>query len=175
MTVVRALILCTLAIALAVPVSATERRLPGRVIHVIDGDSLVLDVRGSHYRITLAGIDAPELNQPWGPAAASRLTQLLTGAFVVVEIRHDNSSGEISGAITFKRRDVAHDLLHDGLAWSTIPLDTARTATYPDQADHPYTAAEARARAAMRGLWSEAEPVPPWVWRHRRGGVDGTD
>jgi endonuclease YncB( thermonuclease family) len=29
-------------------------------------------------------------------------------------------------------------------------------------------AVEAEARAARRGLWATAQPVPPWVWRDRR-------
>jgi len=27
---------------------------------------------------------------------------------------------------------------------------------------------EADAKAAKRGLWADAEPVPPWEWRWRR-------
>jgi endonuclease YncB( thermonuclease family) len=29
-----------------------------------------------------------------------------------------------------------------------------------------YEAAEATAKAGRVGLWSEADPVPPWEWRH---------
>ena len=71
----------------------------------------------------LAGVDAPEANQPWGQTAADRLGRQLTGAFVVVGRLRDDGSGGLSGEIVFEGRDVARDLLYDGLAWSTIPVD----------------------------------------------------
>ena len=153
-----------------------ERQLPGRVVHVTDGDSLVLDVRGSHHRVELAGIDAPELNQPWGQTAAVHLRRLLTGAFVVVEAREDGGSRALTGTITFKGRDVAYDMLYDGLAWSTRRSDDESAhsiTTKPTPPADPYTAAEDLARLSRRGLWSDAEPVPPWAWRRLRGGRNG--
>lgn len=178
MRLIPALILCPLIAASSFPVFGAERQLPGRVIRVTDGDSLVLDVRGSHYAIDLAGIDAPEINQPWGSTATARLGRLLTGAFVVVETLHDGGTAQLSGTIHFKGRDVAYDLLHDGLAWSTRrsedESDRAIT-TEPAPPADPYTAAEDLARLTRRGLWSDPQPVPPWIWRRLRGGHDGTD
>ncbi len=175
MSVVRALILCSLAIALAKPAFASERQLPGRVIHVMDGDSLVLDVRGSHYRIEIAGIDAPELNQPWGQTATTHLAHLLTGSFVVVEILHDAGTAGSSGTIVYKGRDVAYDLLYDGLAWSTRRGDQESThaiTAEPAPPTDPYTTAEDQARLTRRGLWADPRPVPPWVWRRGPNGID---
>ena len=145
---------------------AADRQLPGRVLWVIDGDSLMLDVRGSHYRIELADIDAPELNQPWGRVAADRLKHALTGSFVVVHWSGRSDEGPINGSLIFKRRDIGLELLGEGLAWCTLaaPSDATR------YQNHAYRDAEAAARKARRGLWSDAHPVPPWEWR-RRGPV----
>ncbi|MCG6967072.1 MAG: thermonuclease family protein [Chromatiaceae bacterium] len=137
-----------------------EQQLPGRVLRVIDGDSLILEMRGSQYLIELAGIDAPEPSQPWGGAATDRLYTTLTGAFVVVHTSDDDFTGPIHGSVIYKGRDVALDMLYDGLAWSTVPTDTSAGAP-----GNPYTDAEAAARAARRGLWSDDNPVPPWAWR----------
>ena len=178
MTSVRAVILVSLAAVLSNPATAGDRQLPGRVIRVIDGDSLVLDVRGSHFGIELAGIDAPELNQPWGQNAARRLQHLLTGAFVVVAVQDDGGAQDLAGTITFKGRDVAYDLLYDGLAWSTRRGDDESTHAItagPRPPADPYTAAEDMARLSARGLWSDTRPIPPWVWRQRRGGIDGSN
>jgi endonuclease YncB( thermonuclease family) len=151
-------------LALSGTVAAVDRQLPGRVLWVVDGDSLVLDVRGSHYRVELAGIDAPELNQPWGPAAADRLKRALTGGFIVVDSADIAPDGQVRGRVTYKNRDVGLDLLHEGLAWSTIGAVTET----PYETNHPYRDAEAGARQARRGLWSDEHPVPPWEWREQR-------
>jgi len=31
-----------------------------------------------------------------------------------------------------------------------------------------YRACQSKAKAAGQGLWQQANPVPPWVWRHTR-------
>jgi endonuclease YncB( thermonuclease family) len=31
-----------------------------------------------------------------------------------------------------------------------------------------YAAAEAEAKAAKRGLWTDAHPLAPWEWREKR-------
>jgi endonuclease YncB( thermonuclease family) len=135
-------------------------QLPGRVLRVIDGDSLVLEVRGAQYRVELADIDAPELNQPWGTNAAERLNAAVVGLFVVVEGRPLDRG--IRGRVVVRGRDVALDLLYDGLAWSTLPVDPQQYVA------HPYSEAERQAREAGRGLWSDERPVPPWEWRSGR-------
>lgn len=145
---------------------AADRQLPGRIIRVVDGDTLILDVRGSQYRIELAGVDAPELNQPWGSTAANQLYSSLTGVFVVINQAQPATDGSTMGTVIFKDRDIALDLLHGGLAWSTVGAVTLQ----PGDA-HPYAVAQARARLARRGLWSEDNPVPPWEWRTPRPGV----
>lgn len=153
------LITALAALAAAQPCH-TGDQLPGRVLRVIDGDSLVLDVRGGHFRVELAGIDAPELNQAWGEAAASYLYRTLTGAFVVVDRVRFDASGAAHGTIITRGRDLAEGLLHQGLAWSVA----APRASDADS-DHSYAVAEQQARKARRGLWSDEHPVPPWEWR----------
>lgn len=153
-------ILAVIVMTIAAGQARAELQLPGRVLRVTDGDSLVLDVRGSLYRVELTGIDAPELNQPWGNAAAERLNTMLTGKFVV--ITGDAMGPAVHGTVRFANHDVALDLLYDGLAWATIPPG-------PPQSDpHPYMAAQDQARAAHRGLWSDPQPIAPWDWRAGR-------
>ena len=91
--------------------AAADKLLPGRVLHVLDGDSLILDVRGGQYRVELADIDAPELNQPWGRAARDWLGQALTGRFVVVRSSDVSPDGHIRGRLLFKNQDPGTTLL----------------------------------------------------------------
>ena len=148
--------------------SAADRLLPGRVLHVLDGDSLIIDVRGGQYRVELAGVDAPELNQPWGQAARDWLEQALAGRFVVVRSSDFSPDGQIHGRLLFKNRDPGTDLLYQGLAWCA-PQPDSKAVTESRE----YLDAQKDARAARRGLWSDAGPVPPWEWRRQRPGSLG--
>ena len=51
--------------------------------------------------------------------------------------------------------------------WPLDPqCESVRVAAARDHADNPrLAAAERAARAAKRGLWADAKPVPPWEWR----------
>ena len=58
-----------------IPVSAET--LTGRVVGVHDGDTLTLLVEGNRQiKVRLAGIDAPELSQPYGQKAKQALSNL---------------------------------------------------------------------------------------------------
>jgi len=46
--------------------------------HVIDGDTLV--IKGT--KIRLAGIDAPELDQPWGQQARWAMVEICKGRLI---------------------------------------------------------------------------------------------
>lgn len=158
-------IICSVALICARS-HAADYQLPGRVLRIIDGDSLVLDVQGSQYRIELWGIDAPERNQPWGEAAADQLNRTLTGSFVNIRVDGGGDEGRFAGRLMLRDRDVGLDLLYDGLAWSAVPTDGTH-----QQAEHPYDLAQRQASVARRGLWSDDRPVPPWEWRNRRPGL----
>ena len=48
------------------------------VVNVIDGDTItVLDSNKVQHRVRIAGIDAPEKNQPFGNASRKRLGELV--------------------------------------------------------------------------------------------------
>jgi endonuclease YncB( thermonuclease family) len=161
------LLIVLLATGLATPSFASEYRLPGRVLRVVDGDSLVLDVRGSHYRVDLAAVDAPETGQPWGAAASTFLSRRLTGGFVVATGHAAGTRPAFTATVIHGDRDVGLDLVEQGLAWAIRRPGDPR----PPSED-PYQAAEQRARAARRGLWSDSEPIAPWEWRRRLPAAD---
>jgi hypothetical protein len=56
-------------------------------------------------------------------------------------------------------RDLSQALVQAGYAWH----DT-RYAPY----DKRLAQLQAEAQAAQRGLWADANPVPPWEWRQRQ-------
>ena len=82
--------LSTLAVLTATPVVAQEQKPihTGRVVQVIDGDSLRLENLVPDVR--LWGVDAPEWNDHDGPLATIRLDRIAGGRWVAcAEMDHD--------------------------------------------------------------------------------------
>ncbi|ECB5086870.1 hypothetical protein ZJ96_004780 [Salmonella enterica subsp. enterica] len=79
---------------------AAQAILSGRVVRIIDGDTLVvLTAPATETRIRLAGIDAPEKGLPFGQRARQFLTARIAGR--VVEISGDSRDryGRILGTL----------------------------------------------------------------------------
>ena len=148
----------SLLLALAVaglPVSAET--LAGRVVGVHDGDTLTLLVDGNRQvRVRLAGIDAPEHDQPFGQRSRQSLSELAFGRTASVAAQKTDDYGRTVGTVTVGRVNVEAEQVRRGLAWVYRQ--------YSD--DARLLALEAEAKAARRGLWADANPPPPWAWRH---------
>lgn len=124
---------------------------------IIDGDTFLAAPDSVNYR--LWGIDAPELDQPWGRAAKAALMDLIHRKRVTVVRRGTSYKRPVVQVTTTNDRDVALELLKMGLAWYTPEFA-------PDRED--YKKAEAEAREAKRGLWSERNPVNPAEHRQKK-------
>ncbi|MDZ7654029.1 MAG: thermonuclease family protein [Burkholderiaceae bacterium] len=57
--------------------------------------------------------------------------------------------------------DVGLEQILRGMAWHFKRYE----AEQPPQDRRAYGDAEVEARSARRGLWRDAQPVPPWEWR----------
>jgi micrococcal nuclease len=140
------------------------RRLDDPVVDVKDDLSDVLKTIRVHTienecveKIRLAGIDAPELAQPFGIESRNFLEQLVLGQKVEVEERAlDRYGRKVAELTTTGGVDVNHRLVQNGLAWC-----------YPSFAkkDKELFSLEARARENAIGLWAAPNPEPPWVFR----------
>ena len=70
--------------------TAQADTLSGRVVRVIDGDTLVvLDASKTQQKIRLQGIDATERKQAFGTTSKEHLSDLVAGQVVVVVDYHD--------------------------------------------------------------------------------------
>ena len=67
------LIFVLAALVTAASHAADLHHLAGQVVRIVDGDTIVLKVADAQHRVRLAGIDAPEKNQPWGEASTREL------------------------------------------------------------------------------------------------------
>ncbi|HPF57256.1 MAG TPA: thermonuclease family protein [Candidatus Competibacteraceae bacterium] len=138
--------------------SAYAESLTGRVITVNDGDTLILRIADRQpVKVRLAGIDAPEYNQPYGKAARRALSAWVSGRTVQVTVYSRDDYGRVVGTLDVSSQNVEAALVKQGAAW-----------VYRRYNRNPHLLElEAQAKAAHRGLWAlpEDQRIPPWVWR----------
>jgi micrococcal nuclease len=123
------------------------------VVRVIDGDTLILRMRGRPVRVRLIGVDAPETWQRHDcfGAEATRGLRRLTPPGTAVRVAGDIGSNDRYGRrllYLWTRRGVFVNaaLVRAGFARvMEVPPDTSRAAPLRD--------AEATARRARAGLW----------------------
>jgi endonuclease YncB( thermonuclease family) len=149
----------------------THADFSGKVVAVTDGDTVkVLDGKRVEHKVRLLGIDAPEKSQPFGNASRKNLASLVAGKDVYVESAKKDRYGRLLGKIWVEPGDCAGcgrtldanlAQILAGMAWWY--QDYARDQSAEDQERYKIAVNETSARKL--GLWSEANPVPPWAWR----------
>ncbi len=158
---IAACLACLLLAQLAGTAPAAARSFEAVVLRVKDGDSIV--VRESRTRrvheVRLAGIDAPELGQPWGIQSRTALRRLVDGRLVTVEVTDRDRYGRLVARVWLGRTYVNAAMTASGHAW-------AYGRFLPDAA---IRSGHDEARRAGRGLWSlpPEERLPPATWRAR--------
>lgn len=160
-------LLLTILAAILVSMPAAAAEISGRVTRVKDGDSLMLyrpDVKRTS-EVRLAGVDAPELAQPWGVQSRSALRRLTLGESVRVEVTDRDRYGRLVARVWRGRTYVNAEMARLGHAW-------AFDRYLPDRA---IRAGQTEARAARRGLWSlpPQDRLPPATWRERHPRSEG--
>lgn len=130
----------------------------GRVVRVIDGDTIVVLVDRQQVHVRLAQIDAPEHNQAWGTRSKQQLAALVARSDVTVVSVGLDRYGRTIGEVFVGRDDVNRDMVAAGMAWAYRRYLTDRSLLVLEQ----------QARSARRGLWADPGPVPPWEWRRAR-------
>ncbi len=130
----------------------------GRVVRVIDGDTVVVDVGGTDEHVRLLGIDTPESVDPrspvecFGKEAALRTTALLPPGTEVRLVRDVEARDRYSRLLAYLYR------VDDGtfVNLALVSEGYASVLTYPPNVAHAeeLRAAAAEARGEGRGLWS---------------------
>lgn len=139
----------------------------GRVVGVTDGDTVtVLDSGKVQHKIRLAGIDAPEKKQAFGNRSKESLSDLVFNKPVTVDTGKADRYGREVGKIIVNGLDANLEQVKRGFAWHYKAYRREQSANDRKL----YDFAESEARAAKRGLWRDAEPIPPWEWRKGRSG-----
>lgn len=155
------LALCLLVLAWSAVAPAAAGSMHGVVIVVIDGDTVLF--KPDHYgvasraflKIRLADIDAPEKDQPYGEAATRALAAWVLNRRVELDTVATDVYGRTVARIRKGAMQVNAEMVRQGFAWTST-----RSRNQAALLD-----AQQEARRAQRGLWNDAAPTPPWVWR----------
>lgn len=152
--------------ALALVAAEPHAVLTARVVKIVDGDTIHVEVSGKQtQKVRLLGIDTPERDQPYAREARKELVKLVSGREVRLETHGSDGFGRLLARVFVDELDVNADLVRVGAAWVYRK--------YSD--DAALLALEREARAAQRGLWAlpAGERVPPWAWRHPEAASNG--
>lgn len=146
--------------------------MDGRVVGVADGDTLtLLDARLRQRRIRLLGVDAPESGQPFGGASKRQLGGLIFGRPAQARCGKPDRYGREVCQVLVDGVDVGQAQIVAGMAWYYARYGGGLPAVLRAR----YSAAHTAAKAERRGLWSDAEPRPPWDWRAERRAEEKDD
>ena len=152
--------------------------LLGKVVKIADGDTVtIVDASGEKHRIRLAGIDAPEKNQPHGDASTQGLVALVSGKTVTIEYEKRDRYKRIVGKVLVdppsdvvcmaidcvKKIDAGLEQIKAGLAWHYKYYQMEQS----EKDRRLYSEAELEARRKPIGLWKDEEPMAPWAWRRK--------
>lgn len=147
-----------LALLFALPPLA-QADFSGRVVRVIDGDTLSVLSGNEMYRVRLNGIDAPESKQAYGQRSKQSLIKLAAQKNVLVVSNKQDRYGRFLGTVMNGNLNINAEQVKNGMAWAYRFHGKAT--------DIDMLAFEKNARLSGVGLWADQNPVEPWKWRHR--------
>jgi endonuclease YncB( thermonuclease family) len=152
--------------------------LQGKVVKIADGDTVTIaDDSGMKHRIRLAGIDAPEKDQPYGDISTQSLVELVSSKTVTIEYGKRDRYERIVGKVLVdppgevfcmaidcvKKIDAGLEQIKAGLAWHYKHYQMEQS----EEDRGLYSEAALEARRKPIGLWKDDEPMAPWVWRRK--------
>jgi micrococcal nuclease len=133
--------------------------LTGKVVRVLDGDTIEVLVDKKPIRIRLADIDCPEKKQPFGNAAKKYVLEVAAHEIVTVDARSKDRYGRTIGEVFLPSGESLNRLLiRDGYAWHYKKYSKDKT----------LAELENQARGSRVGLWQDKAPIAPWDWRHKK-------
>jgi micrococcal nuclease len=126
-----------------------------KVIWVMDGDTVLVLKAGRKIKIRLAEIDAPEKDQDYGIASRDSLIRMVLHREVQVDTLAVDKYGRTVALLQVPGLKVNEEQVKRGMAWEYSHYHS----------DRHYIALQHEAQQAGRGLWTQPNPVPPWIWR----------
>ncbi len=102
-----------------------------------------------------------ESGKAFGDRSRQNLSGLVTGKEVTVAWSKRDRYGRIVGLVSINGRDICLEQIKAGMAGQYKYYQSEQTA----EDRKLYADAEAGARESRLGLWTDANPIPPWDFR----------
>lgn len=130
-----------------------------KVVKIKDGDTFVVLKDNTELTVRFEHIDCPEKNQPFGTKAKQFVSDQCFGKNITLQHHNkfDRNKRLIAEVILTDGRNLNKLLVENGLAWHFKKYS----------GDTAYAQLETVARNKKLGLWSEKDPVAPWLWRKK--------
>lgn len=124
-----------------------------RLVQVIDGDTIDVEMEGRQYRVRYIGVDTPERGEPFYSEATAANQSLLAGEYLLL-VRDVSEIDQYGRLLRYvfagEDRFVNHELVSAGYALSaTFPPDVACADFFLE--------AQIEAREQGRGLWGDPQ------------------
>ncbi len=135
--------------------TSTPSAVTAKVVRIIDGDTIEVEIGEQTYRVRYIGMDTPEQGDPFFAEATEANRQLVEGKPVIVE--KDVSDTDRYGRL------LLYVYLQDGTFVNAelVRLGYAQVATYPPDIKHQdlFLQLQIEAREAGRGFWAQPAPT----------------
>lgn len=139
-------------------ITSTEGQEVYKVVKVVDGDTIDVDINGETSRLRLIGIDTPETVDPrkpvqcFGVAASNKAKELLNNQFVILEADESQGNKDKYGRL------LRYVFLPDGTNYGLYMIGEGYAHEYTYNLPYKYQAefkqAEIDAVDGNKGLWS---------------------
>ena len=160
------LFMCALFSILFINLAWAADTITGKVVSIADGDTItVLDSSKTQHKIRLYGIDCPESHQDFGQKAKEFTSGLVFGQNVEVKVMDTDRYGRSVGVVSIGSKTLNEELLKNGMAWYYGQYCKTSFCSQWSQYQED-------AKNKKIGLWSMANPTPPWEFR--RAGKTGS-
>jgi micrococcal nuclease len=147
--------LAAIACCAAAAVCLGQPAFEAKVVGLADGDTISVMRDGKAVTVRIFGIDCPENAQDFSTKAKQFTSSKVFGKTVTIMSQDIDRYGRTVARVMVDREDLGLALVRAGLAWHYTRYSN----------DAELALAETAARAAKRGIWSHARPIPPWEYR----------
>lgn len=138
----------------------SQRKFGGKVVEVVDGKTVVIDMESGRLTAVLQYIEIPEREQPLYWTVRTHLENLVLGK--AVEFNPQGIlPGKTFGQLYVAGLDIAQQMLRDGAAWHISAEKSGQDA----QESVVYKQNEEQARSEKRGVWAVKNMKPAWQFR----------